>query len=127
MLPHLTEVNRAFWTGGREGCLLIQRCVACGRWVHPPRAACPACGGAVAAEPVSGDGTVYSFTVDHYRFNPGVPVPYVVALVELVEQQDLRLPTNIVDCDPPVVRIGMPVHVAFEPQDEVWVPVFRPM
>jgi uncharacterized OB-fold protein len=76
---------------------------------------------------VSGDGTVYSFTVDHYPFNPSVPVPYVVALVELVEQQDLRLPTNIVDCDPAVVRIGIPVHVAFEPQDDVWVPVFRPM
>jgi uncharacterized protein len=126
MLPRLTDTNRAFWTGGREGRLLIDRCRACDRWVHPPRPECPACGGTTTPEPVSGAGTVYTFTVDHYPFNPTVPVPYVIALVELVEQEGLRLPTNVVDCDPTEVRIGMPVHVTFEEQDGAWVPLFGP-
>jgi uncharacterized protein len=126
MLPRVTDFNRAFWTGGREGKLLIQRCTACGRWAHPPQRSCAACGGTVVAEAASGDATVYTFTVNHHPFNPTVPVPYVVALVELAEQEDLRMPTNIVDCDPRAVRIGMPVHVAFEDEGDVWVPVFRP-
>lgn len=127
MLPPITHINRAFWTGGRDGRLLIQRCASCERWVHPPRDACSACGGALVPQPVSGAGTVYSFTVNHHRFNPAVPVPYVIALVELAEQDGLRLPTNIVECDPVAVRIGMPVHVTFEDHGEVWVPVFRPV
>jgi uncharacterized protein len=126
MVPSVTDLDRAFWTGGREGRLLIQRCVACRRWAHPPRARCLACGGAVAPEPVSGEGTVYSFTVNHYPFNPRVAVPYVVALVELVEQEGLRLPTNIIDCDPSGVHIGLRVRVAFEEDGDVWAPVFRP-
>ena len=36
MLPALTPRNRAFWTGGASGRLLIQRCADCDRWVHPP-------------------------------------------------------------------------------------------
>jgi len=127
VLPPVTELNRAYWTGGRDGRLLIQRCATCARWAHPPRAECAVCGGALAPQPVSGDATVYSFTVNHHRFNPSVPVPYVVALVELVEQEGLRLPTNIVGCEPAEVRIGMAVHVAFEDHGAVWVPVFLPV
>ncbi|MFI5042327.1 MAG: zinc ribbon domain-containing protein [Acidimicrobiales bacterium] len=36
VLPTLTDHNRAFWTGGATGELLIQRCGACRRWMHPP-------------------------------------------------------------------------------------------
>ena len=39
MLPPITDENRAFWTGGAKGELLILRCGECGRWVHPPRPA----------------------------------------------------------------------------------------
>jgi len=126
MLPPLTDLNRPFWTGGHDGRLLVLRCAGCRRWVHPPRATCPDCGGPLAPEAVSGEGTVWSFTVNHHAFHPRVPVPYVVALVELVEQADLRLPTNLVDCDPADVHIGMPVRVTFEDHGEVAVPVFRP-
>jgi uncharacterized OB-fold protein len=48
----------------------------------------------------------------------------VIAVVELAEQSDLRLPTNIVDCAPDEVRIGAAVHVHFEQHGEVFVPVF---
>ena len=124
--PPISDVDRAFWTGGAEGRLLILRCPACDRWVHPPVAACPACGGELMAEPVSGAGTVFTFTVDRHPFRPDVPVPYVIAIVELVEQPGLRFTTNIVGCDVDEVCIGMPVQVEFEPAGEAWVPVFRP-
>jgi hypothetical protein len=126
MLPQLDASNTPFWTGGQNGELLIRRCVNCRRWVHPPTERCPGCDGELVAEPVSGNGTVFTFTVNSHPFNPDVPPPYVIAIVVLDEQADLRLPTNIVDCAPDEVRIGMPVHVLFEQHDDVFVPVFAP-
>lgn len=130
MLPELNEHNRAFWTGGADGRLLIAQCTQCGQWVSPPAADCPDCAGALEPRPVSGRATVYTYTVNHQPFNPAVPNPYVVAIVELEEQTDLRIATNIVDCEPDSVRIGLPVEVRFERQDvdgeAVFFPVFAP-
>jgi uncharacterized OB-fold protein len=64
--------------------------------------------------------------VNHHLFNPEVSVPYLIAIVELLEQDDLRMPTNIVNCPPDEVAIGMPVRVLFEQQGDVFVPVFEP-
>ena len=126
ILPPLTPANRAFWTGGASGHLLILRCETCDRWVHPPVSRCPICDGELHAEPVSGRGTIFTFTVNEQQFHPDVLPPYVIAIVELVEQADLRVPTNIVECDPADLRCGLPVTVLFEKYDEIFVPLFRP-
>jgi acetyl-CoA acetyltransferase len=77
--------------------------------------------------PVSGRATVASFTVNHQRWIPGMEVPYTIGLVELVEQADLRLTTNLVGCAPDAVRVGMPVRVVFHPaSDDVGLPFFEP-
>jgi uncharacterized OB-fold protein len=79
---------------------------------------------------VSGRGTVFTYTVNYQPFNPAVPVPYVIAIVELEEQSDVRIATNIVDCDPDSVFVGLPVEVRFErheaDDDIVFVPLFAP-
>jgi hypothetical protein len=79
---------------------------------------------------VSGQGTVFTYTINHQPFNPAVPVPYVIAIVELAEQADLRIAANIVDCEPDSVYVGLPVEVRFEGHDvdgdSVFVPVFAP-
>jgi uncharacterized OB-fold protein len=79
---------------------------------------------------VSGEGTVFTYTVNRHAFNPAVPPPYVIAIVELADQKDLRLAANIVGCEPDSVAIGMPVVVGFERQatadDTVFIPVFAP-
>lgn len=127
MAPAVTDLNRSFWTGGADGKLMIQRCSGCGRWVHPPVDRCPACGAdALRPEPVSGRGTVFTFTVNRHPFNPAVPLPYVIALVELEEQADLRVTTNIVNCPADDVTVGMPVQVLFEEQDGLYIPLFEP-
>jgi uncharacterized protein len=131
MLPTLTEHNRAFWTGGADGQLMIDWCARCELWVSPPTAECPDCGGDLVAHPVSGRGTVFTYTVNYQPFNPSVPVPYVIAIVVLDEQADLRIATNIVDCEPDSVYVGQPVEVRFERHDvdgdAVFVPVFAPI
>jgi uncharacterized protein len=126
MLPDLTPANRPFWTGGASGQLLIQRCEPCARWVHPPVDRCPQCTGELTAQPVSGEATVFASTVAVHAYHPEVPTPYVLALVELPEQADLRVASNIVNCDPDDVAIGMAVRVVFEDRGEVFVPLFEP-
>ena len=125
MTPALTESTRPYWTGGATGQLLVPRCDACGRWADPGATACGDCGGELYHRAVSGRGTVFTFTVNAQPWNPELPVPYVVALVELDEQEGLRVATNIVGCEPEEVRIGMPVKVLFEHQGDVYVPLFE--
>ena len=69
---------------------------------------------------------MYSFTANHQPWD-GVGDVYVIGLVSIDEQPDVRLTTNIVDVDPGAVRIGMPVEVVFENHDPVFVPLFRPV
>jgi hypothetical protein len=125
--PPITDVNRPFWTGGADGVLLILQCTSCGRWVHPPRDTCAECGGQLVPRPVSGRGIVFTFTINRHPFNPAVPVPYVIAIVELAEQAGLRFTTELVECEIDAVHIGMEVEVTFEQAGDAWVPLFRPV
>jgi uncharacterized protein len=126
-LPGLDADSGFFWTGGAEGELRILRCQDCGHWVHPPVPRCRVCGSAgLRPTAVSGKGTVFSYTVNRQLFLASMPPPYVIAIVELVEQEGLQFTTNIVECDPEAVRIGLPVSVVFEQHGEVWLPKFVP-
>jgi uncharacterized protein len=124
-VPVITERTAAFWRGGAAGELRMQRCQACGWWLHPPGPLCPRClSRDLESEVTSGRGTVWSFTINRYKWGPGLEPPYVLAEVELEEQAGLRLLTAIVECDD--VTIGMPVTVRFEQTGDAWVPVFAP-
>lgn len=127
-LPVIDKDNRAYWTGGEHGRLMICRCGHCGFYVHPPVPFCPQCESSdVAPEPVSGRGRIASFTVNNKVWVPGLPARYVLALVALDEQEDVRLVCNITHCDPDAVRFDMPVEVWFENHEDLWVPFFRPV
>lgn len=125
--PMLTPLNRSFWTGGEHGRLLIHRCADCRTWLHPAPEVCRVClSREVRPEEACGRGTVAAFTVNHQQWNPaGTVEPYVIAMVELAEQEALRLITNVL-APPADVHIGMPVRVRFEPLDDVWLPLFEP-
>jgi acetyl-CoA acetyltransferase/uncharacterized OB-fold protein len=127
VLPRLDDTNRHLWTGGEAGELRLLRCNACGYWLHPAGPVCPRCLSAeLAPDAVSGHATIHTFTVNHQAWYPGLDPPYVVAIVELPEQDGLRFTTNVVGCEPGDVRIGMPVRVTFERYDDVWLPLFEP-
>jgi uncharacterized protein len=79
----------------------------------------------VAPRTVSGQGRVVTFTVNCHPWTAELADEYVVAIVELVEQANLRLLTNIVGCAPAEVSIDMPVCVTFERHEDVWIPLFR--
>lgn len=124
--PPLDELNRPFWTAGATGELRITRCQSCRRWVFPLSATCSECGGTTAYEATSGRGIVFTHTTNAHPYNPAVPVPYDISIVELVDQEGLRFTTNVVNCPPEDVHIGLRVRVRFEQHGEVFVPVFAP-
>src|SRR3954470_15495799 len=124
-VPQITDDNGAFWTGGRDGQLLIIRCTSCGYWVHPPSPRCPQClSDAVEPQAVRGRGTVYSFTINRQAWVPDLEVPFVLAIVELDEQTGLRLMTTV-GCKPDEIEIGLPVEVAFLERGPAFIPVFH--
>jgi uncharacterized OB-fold protein len=89
--------------------------------------ACRQCGGrSFTHAAVSGEGEVYSFTVNWQRWNDDLDPPYVIAIVELAEQGGLRLTSNLIRVAEDDLRIGMPVQVAFVRVGELAIPVFEP-
>ena len=117
-----------YWAGAKRRELLIQHCRSCGKFQFYPRVFCMSC----LSEDIewsrsSGHGSVYSFSVIHRA--PGKAfvrdLPYTVAMVEL--EEGVRMMTNIVDCPPERVQIGMQVEVVFEDlSEEIALPKFRP-
>lgn len=131
ILPRVTDQNRHFWTGGEQGELRFLCCNVCGKLIHPPVRLCPDdLSTDVEPAAVSGRATIATYTINHQPWMPGPELPYVVAIVEIEEDPSVRLTTNVIDCAPEEVRVGMPVEVVFEKhpdgEDAVWIPLFRP-
>ena len=127
-LPQLTLDNEFFWKSGADGRLRVQECSSCAALIHPPQPVCRYCRGhELGPRVVSGFATLIGFTVSHRFSMPALPAPYVVAQVALDEDPRVRLTTNAVGCEPEELRLGMRMEVVFEPVEDVWLPLFRPV
>lgn len=128
-LPAIDEGTAPWWQACAEGRLLIKRCAECGQPHFYPRAFCPFCWSEkVDWEQASGRATLYTYSVVYQNDLPpfGERVPYVAAIVDLEEGP--RMMTNVVDCPPEDLRVGMALQVGFRQEtDEVTLPVFRPV
>lgn len=124
-LPMLEPDSAFFWTSGADGHLRIQRCESCGTYQQPPFPRCSSCGSeAVAPAIVSGKGRIASYTINHEPWVPGLAVPFVFAAIELAEQKQLYVFTNVL-APVDAVKVGMSVTVEFEAHEDVWLPMFR--
>jgi uncharacterized OB-fold protein len=125
--PPITPRTGNFWSSGADGVLRIAHCQDCAHWHHPPMPICPACRSRkIGFDPVSGKGVVHAYTINRYQWFPGMPPPYVIAEIDLVEQPGLRIVSNVVGCAIEAVVTGMSVTVDFEQADDTWIPVFHP-
>lgn len=130
ILPRITDRNAHYWQGGRNNELRFQRCLDCGYFLHPPGVMCPKClSKDIGIETVSGRAEVLTYSINYQNWMPSPELPFVLAIVALPEQDDLRLTTNVVNCPVDDVKIGMPVQVLFEahPNEDVWIPLFEPV
>lgn len=128
--PTVLPEIKQFWDATAEGRLLLPRCDDCQTVVWYPRPFCPACGSLrITWIQASGEGTVYSFTINR-RGTADLPEyrqvgTYVLAYVELEEGP--RIMTNVVDCEPDSVQIGQRVEVVFHDTGKgTALPRFRP-
>jgi uncharacterized OB-fold protein len=119
--------SRPFWDGCRRHELLFQRCRDCGAPTHTPSAVCQAClSPALTWERSQGTGEIYSWTLVWRPPTPTFHVPYAPAIIEMAEGWHIL--SNIVGCEPDVIRVGLPVGVVFHPfTDDVVLPYFEPL
>ena len=126
--PAMDWESRPFWEGCGRHELWLQRCGACGALRARPVALCPDClSDAVEWVRASGRGTLHTYTITHQNHAPGFreALPYVLGYVDL--EEGVRLLTNVVECPPEKIRIGMPLVVDFaDVEGGVAVPRFRP-
>jgi uncharacterized OB-fold protein len=127
-LPHLDEENRPFWEALQRHELYVQRCRDCGDLRFHPRAQCTQClSPRTEWVKSSGRGKVYTFTATYQNQAPGwrESLPYIMSWVELDE--GVKMLTNLIDCRPEDVKIGMPVEVVYEDvTPQVTLAKFRP-
>ena len=125
-LPQPDALTAPFWEACRRKVLEVSACADCGHRFLPPGPCCPHCWSSrLAPQEVSGRGRVFSFAVYRRTYHPGMPAPYVVALVELDEGP--RLISNIVGCELEEVAVDMPVQVRFEAAGDFMLPRFVPV
>jgi hypothetical protein len=128
-LPVADELSAPFWQAARERRLVVQRCDECGHYNHPPRPVCDAClSQRLTFEPVSGRGSIHTFTVMHQRDVAGFEheAPFVNIVVELAEQPMLLMVANLPLSERDRVRIGAPVEVSFDDREGgLILPQFR--
>ncbi len=116
-LPRPDGLTRPFWDAANDHVLVAQRCRACRAYQHPPRESCGACGsGDVSFVPLSGHGSVYTYTVVHDTRVQGLRPyqPFTVIAVELEESPDLVMVSDLIGAEGGVPTIGDPVHVEFQ-------------
>lgn len=128
-VPVPDDVSAPYWAAAARHELTVARCADCASYAVPPDLVCPHCGSTdprFAFEPVSGRGTIRSWTVVRQSFLPGFDLPFRLVDVELVEQAELRLIGRLLDGPDVPIAIGDPVTVAFEDIAEgVAVPAFE--
>jgi uncharacterized OB-fold protein len=130
-LPSVDAESKPFWEACRRHELYIQQCQDCHTHYYYPRHLCPQCfSSSVQWVRLSGTGHVYTFTVTHQHGGEGFRdnLPFVLAYVDLDGTNGVKMLTNIVDCDPQAVTIGMPVTVTFVDVDaDMAIPMFKPV
>ncbi|WP_299654887.1 Zn-ribbon domain-containing OB-fold protein [uncultured Jannaschia sp.] len=124
-LPEPTKISKPFWDSCNAGAMQIQRCADCGTYAFYPVFICPECASRqLEWTPVSGRGSIHTYTVAAQSVFEGVEGPVVVALVEL--EEGAMMTTNIKTDDPYGVHIGMAVKLAYEPiSEDITLPVFE--
>ncbi len=114
--PQVTEETEAFWAAAAEGRLLAERCPVCGTESFPHYGICRTCRTRPTGHvEITGPGRVYSLTVNHQVWMPGLDVPYVLVVVEFPDHPGVRVLGRLRGCAPEDAAIGMAVDVGFEP------------
>lgn len=121
--PKTDPETEEFWNATKEGTLLVRYCRSCESPHHYPRTICPHCGSDdTYYQKAKGTGVIYSYSVMRRAKEP-----YAIAYVTL-DDTDISMMTNIIDCDFDNLQIGQAVKLKFSPttDGDIQVPTFTP-
>jgi uncharacterized OB-fold protein len=128
-VPLVEPLTEPFWAAARDHRLVIQRCTECGTFRHLPHVMCGVCqSSSYEWVESAGRGTVYTYTIVTHSVHPATAgvVPYNVVVVQLDDCGGVLMPSNVLDCPPEDVHVGMAVEMAWERlSDEITFPRFR--
>jgi acyl dehydratase/uncharacterized OB-fold protein len=117
-MPVMTEISRPFWQGLNEGEVRIQQCNQCEGWVFFPRRHCSHClAHDLEWRPVSGRGTLYSYTLTRIPTLPEFAdeLPQMLAVVEL--EQGVRINSTLVGLEEDEIKVGMALKAVLDQVD----------
>lgn len=100
-------------TAGEKPYLVGYRCTSCGAaYIGEGRVGCSKCmaAGKIEETKLSDRGTLYVYSIVH-QSAPGIPVPYISAIVDLPEGVSVRCNLVDVEPDPAKITFGMPVEM----------------
>jgi uncharacterized OB-fold protein len=109
----IAEMLRLPTTSGEKPYLVGYRCQACGAtYIGAGRVGCSKC---TSTDPpkeikLSDRGSLYVYSIVHQSV-PGVPVPYVSAIVDLPDGVSVRCNLVDIEPDPAKIKFGMPVEM----------------
>ncbi len=109
----IIELLRLPQLAGEKPYLVGYRCKKCNAaYLGEGRVACSKCtaDGHIEEIKLSDRGTLYVYSIVHQSV-PGVPVPYVSAIVDLPEGVSVRCNLIDVEPDPAKLTFGMPVEM----------------
>ena len=112
--PLATPATQPFWNGLRQHKVLLQYSPSTERWVFYPRVLAPrTLADDLEWREVSGEGTLYSYTIARRPTAPpwADAMPQLLAIVELEEGP--RISTELVNVDPEQIKVGMRVRPVF--------------
>jgi uncharacterized OB-fold protein len=118
-VPAPDETTAPYWEAAAAHVLTVARCSRCRTFTIPVAVVCPHCQStdpAFVFEPVSGRGSIRSWTTVRQSFLPGFDddLPFVLVDVELDEQTELRMIGRLLDGPDVSLQLGDRVTVAFE-------------
>jgi uncharacterized OB-fold protein len=114
-------LSAPYWSGLREGRLLVQRCAHCGSWQFGPEWICHRCH---AFDPawveVAPEGRIYSWERVWHPVHPALRArsPYLAVLVELPYAGNVRMVGNLLGDPLQPVCIGAEVVGVYEHYEE---------
>lgn len=105
-----------YWEAIDAGRIDLLRCRQCGHYVHYPRPICDRCRSEdLAPSTVSGMGSLYSYCEVVHPSHPyfAERLPYLIGVIDIVEEPGIHLCTGLVDCSYAELRCGMAMEPVF--------------
>jgi uncharacterized OB-fold protein len=115
--PLADGLDAPFWAGLREERLLLQRCNSCEGWQWGPEYVCHRCRSFdLRFEETRPAGVLYSHERVWHPVHPALAEqgPYIVALVELPDADNVRIIGNLLGDPHQPLEIGCAVEAVFE-------------